>query len=88
MTAGLAVPAPPPANSPAPALLRLALRRDRVMIPAWVVVLALLVVRAGSSFEQLYGTAAERADLAAAMTAQQLAARPVRAGLRRLASAG
>ncbi|REK88180.1 ABC transporter permease [Streptomyces inhibens] len=51
------------------ALLRLALRRDRVMIPAWVLVLGLVVASMGSSFEALYDTAAERARLAASMNA-------------------
>ncbi|WP_310728611.1 ABC transporter permease [Streptomyces sp. N2A] len=49
-------------------LLRLALRRDRVMIPAWVLGLGLVVASLGSSFEALYGTAAERAQLAGSMT--------------------
>ncbi|GAA4797071.1 ABC transporter permease [Streptomyces ziwulingensis] len=44
-------------------LLRLALRRDRVLIPVWVGVNALLVLSMPSTLENLYGTAAERADL-------------------------
>ncbi|WP_432000726.1 ABC transporter permease [Streptomyces sioyaensis] len=48
-------------------LLRLALRRDRVLIPAWVLGLGLVVVGTGSSFEALYDTAARRAALAASM---------------------
>ncbi|MEV0371406.1 ABC transporter permease [Streptomyces sp. NPDC050636] len=51
------------------ALLRLALRRDRLMIPAWVLVLGLVVVSMGSTLETLYGTAAERADVANSMNA-------------------
>ncbi|MFI9352792.1 ABC transporter permease [Streptomyces lydicus] len=51
------------------ALLRLALRRDRVLIPAWVLALGLTVTAMGSSFEALYGTAAERAELAGSMNA-------------------
>ncbi|QHC20266.1 ABC transporter permease [Streptomyces sp. GS7] len=51
------------------ALLRLALRRDRLMIPAWVLVLGLSVAGMGSSLQALYGTAAKRADLAASMNA-------------------
>ncbi|WP_407551678.1 ABC transporter permease [Streptomyces sp. Pv4-95] len=51
------------------ALLRLALRRDRLMIPAWVLVLGLTVAGTGSSIEKLYDGAAERAGLAASMTA-------------------
>ncbi|MFI0905696.1 ABC transporter permease [Streptomyces sioyaensis] len=48
-------------------LLRLALRRDRVLIPAWVLGLGLVVAGTGSSFEALYDTPARRAALAASM---------------------
>ena len=48
-------------------LLRLALRRDRVLIPAWVLGLGLVVAGTGSSFESLYDTPARRAALAASM---------------------
>ncbi|MFH8678878.1 ABC transporter permease [Streptomyces lydicus] len=51
------------------ALLRLALRRDRVLIPVWVLALGLTVAAMGSSFEALYGTAAARAELAGSMNA-------------------
>ncbi|GGU60347.1 ABC transporter membrane-spanning protein [Streptomyces albospinus] len=51
------------------ALLRLALRRDRLMIPAWVLVLGLSVAGMGSSLQTLYDTAAKRAGLAASMNA-------------------
>ncbi|MFC8067482.1 ABC transporter permease [Streptomyces sp. NPDC057293] len=44
-------------------LLRFALRRDRVMIPVWVAVNALMVLSMPGTIEGLYGTAAERADL-------------------------
>ncbi|MFI9828022.1 ABC transporter permease [Streptomyces sp. NPDC051913] len=44
-------------------LLRFSLRRDRLLIPAWVAVNALMVLSMPSSIESLYGTAAERADL-------------------------
>ncbi|MEW2449187.1 ABC transporter permease [Streptomyces parvulus] len=44
-------------------LLRFALRRDRVMIPVWVAVNALMVLSMPGTLEGLYGTAAERADL-------------------------
>ncbi|MFJ5260889.1 ABC transporter permease [Streptomyces sp. NPDC088387] len=44
-------------------LLRFALRRDRVMIPGWVAVNALMVLSMPNSVKSLYGTAAERADL-------------------------
>ncbi|MFI6337731.1 ABC transporter permease [Streptomyces sp. NPDC050535] len=45
-------------------LLRFALRRDRVMIPLWAGVTALLVVSMPGSLETIYSTPAERADLA------------------------
>ncbi|MYX09124.1 ABC transporter permease [Streptomyces sp. SID8375] len=48
-------------------LLRLALRRDRLMIPAWVLTLGLTVAAMGASFEAVYDTAAQRAGLAASM---------------------
>ncbi|MEU8786294.1 ABC transporter permease [Streptomyces sp. NPDC048637] len=69
-----AVTAAPPARTARPrhlagtgSLLRLALRRDRMMIPAWVLALGLTVAATGSSFEAVYDTAAERAGLAASM---------------------
>ncbi|WP_030788831.1 ABC transporter permease [Streptomyces sp. NRRL S-920] len=43
-------------------LLRLALRRDRVMMPVWILVVAGLVLAMPGSLESVYGTAAERAD--------------------------
>ncbi|GFE15218.1 ABC transporter membrane-spanning protein [Streptomyces glebosus] len=49
------------------ALLRLALRRDRLLIPAWVLALGLSVAGMGASFEAVYDTAAQRAGLAASM---------------------
>ncbi|MGW1379345.1 ABC transporter permease [Streptomyces sp. NPDC002446] len=49
------------------ALLRLALRRDRMMIPAWVLALGVSVASMGSAFEALYDTAAKRAQLAGSM---------------------
>ncbi|MET8902283.1 ABC transporter permease [Streptomyces sp. NPDC004538] len=48
-------------------LLRFALRRDRVMIPVWVAVNALMVLSMPGTIEGLYGTAAERADLVGQM---------------------
>ncbi|AJT66059.1 hypothetical protein T261_4406 [Streptomyces lydicus] len=74
MTAVAAAAALAPARGPGylagtGALLRLALRRDRVMIPTWVLVLGLAVAAMGSSFEALYDTAAKRAELAASMNA-------------------
>ncbi|MCX3287058.1 ABC transporter permease [Streptomyces sp. NEAU-H22] len=44
-------------------LLRFALRRDRVMIPVWIAVNALMVLSMPGTLEGLYGTPAERADL-------------------------
>ncbi|MET8664897.1 ABC transporter permease [Streptomyces tendae] len=44
-------------------LLRFALRRDRVLIPVWVAVNALMVLSMPGTIKGLYGTAAERADL-------------------------
>ncbi|MFB6841494.1 ABC transporter permease [Streptomyces sp. NPDC056361] len=51
------------------ALTRLALRRDRVMVPVWALVVGGMVASGAGSLEGLYGTAAERAELAASMTA-------------------
>ncbi|MFE5947687.1 ABC transporter permease [Streptomyces sp. NPDC056480] len=50
-------------------LTRLALRRDRLMIPLWALVTGGLVASGAGSLEGLYGTAAERAEAAASMTA-------------------
>jgi len=50
-------------------LVRLALRRDRVMIPAWVVSITLLVASTASAFDKLYDTAAKRADVASSTAA-------------------
>jgi ABC-2 type transport system permease protein len=44
-------------------LLRFALRRDRVMIPVWVAVNALMVLSMPNTIKGLYATPAERADL-------------------------
>ncbi|KUL22066.1 ABC transporter permease [Streptomyces regalis] len=44
-------------------LLRFALRRDRVMIPIWVGVNALMVLSMPNTLKNLYDTPAERADL-------------------------
>ncbi|MDX6331780.1 MAG: polyether ionophore transport system permease protein, partial [Streptomycetaceae bacterium] len=49
-------------------LLRLALRRDRSMIPTWVLSLGLRVASTSSSLGALYNTQAKRTDLAASMT--------------------
>ncbi|GHC71348.1 ABC transporter permease [Streptomyces cinnamoneus] len=45
-------------------LLRLAVRRDRVMLPVWVVALGLTVMSTASAFRTLYDTASGRAGLA------------------------
>ncbi|MEU6988660.1 ABC transporter permease [Streptomyces sp. NPDC046324] len=50
-------------------LARLALRRDRLMMPIWVVVTGGLVAGGVGSLEGLYGTQAQRTELAASMTA-------------------
>jgi ABC-2 type transport system permease protein len=44
-------------------LLRFALRRDRLMIPVWIAVNALMVLSMPNTLEGLYGTPAERAGL-------------------------
>ncbi|MEE1817801.1 ABC transporter permease [Streptomyces sp. SP18ES09] len=50
-------------------LTRLALRRDRLTLPLWALVTGGLVASGAGSLEGLYGTAAERAEAAASMTA-------------------
>ncbi|WP_330282971.1 ABC transporter permease [Streptomyces sp. NBC_00588] len=49
-------------------LLRFALRRDRVMIPVWVAVDALMVLSMPNTLKGLYGTQAQRDDLLHQMT--------------------
>lgn len=48
-------------------LLRLALRRDRVMMPVWVAITTVMVVSMPNSLKSVWPTAAERADIAASM---------------------
>ncbi|MEU1489448.1 ABC transporter permease [Streptomyces sp. NPDC005776] len=48
-------------------LLRLALRRDRVVMPVWVIALGGSFSSVGQSIASLYDTAAQRAELAASM---------------------
>ncbi|GHH91158.1 ABC transporter permease [Streptomyces capillispiralis] len=48
-------------------LLRFALRRDRLMMPVWVGVNALMVLSMPNTLKGLYGTPAERADLVGQM---------------------
>lgn len=50
-------------------LLRFHLRRDRLMIPVWVAVNALMVLSMPNTLKTLYGTGAERADLLHQVTA-------------------
>jgi ABC-2 type transport system permease protein len=45
-------------------LTRLALRRDRIMLPAWVYLITVLVATTAYTFKKLYPTAAARAQLA------------------------
>ena len=47
------------------ALARLALRRDRVMIPIWVIIFVVMAAGSASATVGLYGTVAERAAAAA-----------------------
>jgi ABC-2 type transport system permease protein len=48
-------------------LLRLALRRDRIVLPLWVVVLGILPSSTFGAYESLYPTAADRAGLTSSM---------------------
>ncbi|MFB7667674.1 ABC transporter permease [Kitasatospora sp. NPDC056138] len=50
-------------------LLRLALRRDRIMLPAWVYVLTAATLSTGYGLGRLYGTTTARVQFAAAMNA-------------------
>ncbi|MEW2084670.1 ABC transporter permease [Streptomyces sp. NPDC005283] len=50
------------------ALLRLALRRDRLMMPVWVLALGAVVTSGSGSLKSLYDTAAKRADLAESLS--------------------
>ncbi|GHF46922.1 ABC transporter permease [Streptomyces morookaense] len=49
------------------ALLRLALRRDRLMLPVWILALGGTLVSGAGTLAKLYDTAAKRADLAESM---------------------
>lgn len=49
------------------ALLRLALRRDRIALPVWALVIALLTASGASAYEALYPDPAERAGLTASI---------------------
>ena len=48
-------------------LVRLALRRDRIILPVWIVLLAAIPASTGSAYEQLYPTEAVRAGLTASV---------------------
>ncbi|QFR97866.1 ABC transporter permease [Streptomyces tsukubensis] len=50
-------------------LLRLALRRDRLLIPVWTVAISGVLASMPNSLAAVYGTAAERANMAATATA-------------------
>lgn len=52
-----------------PTLLRLALRRDRVMMPLWVLVVGGVISSAPTSLKTLYATAADRSELLDSMSA-------------------
>ncbi|MEE1753489.1 ABC transporter permease [Streptomyces sp. SP18CS02] len=51
------------------ALTRLSLRRDRLVLPVWVLVVGALAAGGTSSLDALYPTPAQRAEAAATMTA-------------------
>ncbi|OZM73311.1 ABC transporter permease [Amycolatopsis antarctica] len=51
------------------ALIRLALRRDRLVLPLWVLVLGVIPAATAGAYETLYPTAAERQSLGAGMGA-------------------
>ncbi|MCX5207265.1 ABC transporter permease [Streptomyces sp. NBC_00237] len=69
MNAVAALPAPSKGRQLAAtsALLRLALRRDRVMMPVWVLVLGLTMSSGAGTIEGLYGSPAARAQVAGSM---------------------
>ncbi|WP_033290926.1 ABC transporter permease [Amycolatopsis jejuensis] len=50
-------------------LIRLALRRDRVILPIWIVLLSVVPAATVSSYDQFYPTAASRAALSASAAA-------------------
>jgi ABC-2 type transport system permease protein len=49
-------------------LARLAARRDRIMLPAWLYVITIVVVSTGYSFKGLYKTPASRATIASSIS--------------------
>ncbi|HSN06998.1 MAG TPA: ABC transporter permease [Candidatus Angelobacter sp.] len=60
-------PAPSSSLAGTGALLRLALRRDRVRLTAWVAFAGLLTLAVAQSWDRLYPTAGSRRDLAASL---------------------
>ncbi|AWI28308.1 ABC transporter permease [Streptomyces tirandamycinicus] len=50
-------------------LLRLALRRDRIVLPVWMLVITVMVVSGAGSLQTLYDSPEERTRLAASMAA-------------------
>jgi ABC-2 type transport system permease protein len=65
VTAVAAAPAARGSLAGSGALARLGARRDRIMLPAWIYVITILVVSTGYSFKGLYKTLASREALAA-----------------------
>ena len=61
------------------ALAKLAFRRDRIMLPAWVYLITVLVATTAYSLKKLYPTAAARAQLVVDRRRQPRAPVPVRA---------
>lgn len=57
-------PATPSPLTSTPALVRLILRRDRLRIPAWLLILTAITVATAASFADLYPTAAQRQAMA------------------------
>jgi ABC-2 type transport system permease protein len=49
-------------------LIRFAARRERVRIPVYLVLFSMLIISTAVQSEELYSTAAERADYAATVT--------------------
>ncbi len=64
-SAGADAPAGPGPLAGVGALTKLAARRDRIMLPAWIYVITILVVSTGYSFKGLYKTPASREAIAA-----------------------
>ena len=67
----------------APRLLRLALRRDRVLLPVWVAALVLSSVSSVQATVDLYPDAASRVEAAAGINDNPAAGRDLRAARRR-----